>query len=109
MQDTLGPDEWFEVETQCSYTDKNGTMYDIFDAGECAVHCVCVCVCVCPHGIDTCCLPGLHGRFMHGAYSQAIATHSCPLATGGHSCALNSHTYSAVQLHDMQHLQALFP
>jgi hypothetical protein len=34
LQDTLGPDIWFGVETQCSYTDKNGTTSDVFDAGE---------------------------------------------------------------------------
>ncbi len=33
-QDTLGPDEWFNVETKCLYDDKNGTVYNVFDAGE---------------------------------------------------------------------------
>eukprot|EP00798_Chlamydomonas_sp_ICE-L_P009808 gene9808-7696_t len=33
LGDTLGPDEWFEQEKTCSYTDDNRTTYGIFDAG----------------------------------------------------------------------------
>lgn len=32
LDDTLGPDDWFQMEGQCAYTDSNGTTYDIFDA-----------------------------------------------------------------------------
>lgn len=32
LQDSLGPDLWFEVEEKCSYDDKNGTIYGVFDA-----------------------------------------------------------------------------
>ncbi|KAF8061943.1 Cnot4 [Scenedesmus sp. PABB004] len=32
LGDTLGPDEWFAVEGTCQYDDKNGTIYNIFDA-----------------------------------------------------------------------------
>mmetsp|Transcript_13165 Transcript_13165/g.23201 ORF Transcript_13165/g.23201 Transcript_13165/m.23201 type:complete len:351 (+) Transcript_13165:85-1137(+) len=32
LQDTLGPDIWFGVEDKCTYDDKNGTVYGVFDA-----------------------------------------------------------------------------
>lgn len=34
LGDTLGPDEWYSVEGTCQYDDGNGTVYNIFDAGE---------------------------------------------------------------------------
>ena len=37
LGDTLGPDEWFAVEGTCQYDDKKGTVWDIFDAGECSM------------------------------------------------------------------------
>lgn len=33
LSDTLGPDEWFKVEGTCQYDDKQGTVYNVFDAG----------------------------------------------------------------------------
>lgn len=33
MGDLLGPDEWFKVEGTCQYDDKQGTIYNVFDAG----------------------------------------------------------------------------
>jgi hypothetical protein len=33
LSDTLGPDEWFKVEGTCQYDDKQGTIYNVFDAG----------------------------------------------------------------------------
>ena len=33
LSDSLGPDIWFNLEDQCSYTDDNGTYWGIFDAG----------------------------------------------------------------------------
>jgi hypothetical protein len=32
LSDTLGPDIWFTLEDKCAYDDKNGTVYEIFDA-----------------------------------------------------------------------------
>lgn len=32
LSDSLGPDVWFTLESQCSYTDDNGTFWGIFDA-----------------------------------------------------------------------------
>ena len=34
LQDQLGPDTWFGTETKCNYTDENGKVYNLFDAGE---------------------------------------------------------------------------
>lgn len=34
LSDYLGPDVWFTAETKCSYTDKDGTTYGVFDAGR---------------------------------------------------------------------------
>lgn len=34
LSDTLGPDEWFNVEGTCQYDDKQGTIYNVFDAGS---------------------------------------------------------------------------
>jgi len=33
LSDVLGPDEWFKVEGTCQYDDKQGTVYNVFDAG----------------------------------------------------------------------------
>lgn len=33
LGDLLGPDEWFKVEGTCQYDDKQGTIYNVFDAG----------------------------------------------------------------------------
>jgi hypothetical protein len=33
LSDLLGPDEWFKVEGTCQYDDKQGTIYNVFDAG----------------------------------------------------------------------------
>jgi hypothetical protein len=33
LGDTLGPDEWYTVEGTCQYDDKEGNIYNIFDAG----------------------------------------------------------------------------
>lgn len=38
LSDLLGPDEWFKVEGTCQYDDKQGMVYNVFDAG------LCVCV-----------------------------------------------------------------
>ncbi len=32
LSDTLGPDIWYTLEETCAYDDKNGTIYEIFDA-----------------------------------------------------------------------------
>ncbi|KAF6258773.1 histidine phosphatase superfamily [Scenedesmus sp. NREL 46B-D3] len=32
LGDTLGPDEWYAVESTCQYDDQKGTIYNIFDA-----------------------------------------------------------------------------
>jgi hypothetical protein len=33
LSEVLGPDEWFKVEGTCQYDDKQGTVYNVFDAG----------------------------------------------------------------------------
>lgn len=33
LSELLGPDEWFKVEGTCQYDDKQGTIYNVFDAG----------------------------------------------------------------------------
>ncbi len=35
LSDTLGPDVWYTLEETCAYDDKNGTIYEIFDARGC--------------------------------------------------------------------------
>lgn len=32
LQETLGPDEWWKVEDKCTYDNRNGTVYGVFDA-----------------------------------------------------------------------------
>lgn len=33
LSEVLGPDEWFRVEGTCQYDNKQGMVYNIFDAG----------------------------------------------------------------------------
>jgi len=33
LQEQLGPDTWTDTESKCSYTDEDGKLYDLFDAG----------------------------------------------------------------------------
>lgn len=33
LSELLGPDEWFKVEGTCQYDDKQGTVFNVFDAG----------------------------------------------------------------------------
>lgn len=33
LSEVLGPDEWFKVEGTCQYDDKQGMVYNVFDAG----------------------------------------------------------------------------
>jgi hypothetical protein len=35
LSDLLGPDEWFKVEGTCQYDDRQGMVYNVFDAGAC--------------------------------------------------------------------------
>jgi len=36
LQEKLGPDAWTDTESKCNYTDREGNVSNLFDAGGCA-------------------------------------------------------------------------